>query len=419
MKYSRKRIYLCTKDEATSTALPPIVQSELDLIPIQEPKQIQSVVDETPEQSEEDQSDDSDDENDIGAHKIGHVVNNKRLSNNKMKTMMKAPRILFKGHQLSVNCITTIKLPNHNDTFIFSGSDDKLIMLWSLKTGLKITELKGHTQRISNLLTFYGSNHEPYVISSSWDNRIRIWSVRELLDYYINTTEISNQQQQNSNNHKEMQAISYKVSKQSILLKGHKNRIFGLTIIPNNTHTTSNNTTTTTANNNTSSVLASGSIDNNIRIWSLPTGVLLYILHNNNNNYAWDICLTSLYIPCYKSTVLITSSKNNTISLWKYIHMSTTTPTTAIKSRRVAASPLLTITGHLSTVHSIVPFYYTEEAYIATACKDSDIRIWSLDTGIVYYIVYSIFYDLVCSIVYYIVFLNLYVIYIVVVYIAV
>lgn len=110
-------------------------------------------------------------------------------------TYLKAPRLIFQenGHKLSVTSLSYLILYNNDnnnymDTLIFSGSDDKIIMIWSLLTGMKVGyDLIGHNARVTGIVTYYEPNHQtPILISSSWDETIRIWELNEFLPSHLN-----------------------------------------------------------------------------------------------------------------------------------------------------------------------------------------------------------------------------------------
>jgi WD40 repeat protein len=168
---------------------------------------------------------------------------NKQDAANRDSLFMKAPRVIFKGHQLPVQCVSFLVIPGSDDTLVFSGSDDKLIFVWSLKTGEKLAELSGHTQRVTCMCTFYSPGKDALVMSGGWDERLRIWNIQELLA--------------SSKSAKTCVDLSQQISSESKVLKGHANRVFGLTIMKKEGYTP---------------VLASGSSDSTVRVWSIPDG---------------------------------------------------------------------------------------------------------------------------------------------------
>lgn len=284
---------------------------------------------------------------------------------------LKAPRIIFKGHGLSVHCVAVYHVPNDDNSLIFSGGDDKNIMVWSLKTGEKVAELQGHTQRVTSIIIFKSDGVGPLIVSGSWDERVRIWPIGELLEHvkscneHPETSSIGNR------------TISERISSLSIALKGHKNRIFGVKVI----HSVGEDP-----------VVASGSSDNTIRVWSLPDGSPLYVLEDERDD-TWNLCLSSWFVrdrgnQPFHGTVIISGCKNSTVRVWRHkvgvkpaINTTTGVQTTTPVARKTRTSPLLVIRGHTSAVQSLAPFEYQDKPLLVTACKDADLRIWSILTG--------------------------------------
>lgn len=287
------------------------------------------------------------------------------------RAYLKAPRVVYKGHQMAVRSVGVLMTPNKDDTLIFSGSEDKLIFVWSLKTGEKIAELKGHTQRVTSIATLNVDGYEPLMISASWDERLRIWPMTEFLTRLASTDSVHND------------TLSERVSSQSKVLKGHLNRIFSVIAVHRP---------------GSEPFAASGSSDNTIRVWSLPEGKPLYVLEDEDD-VTWNLCLTSWFIPetndCrYQGTVLVSGCKNSTVRVWQHKYAAdlltsdTETPVEAgtmseketVKTR---TTPDLVITGLSSSVHSVAAFAYQDHPLVATVCKDLDIRVFSMLTGAV------------------------------------
>lgn len=273
---------------------------------------------------------------------------------------LKAPRVIYKGHGLSVHCVSVFHTQNDDNSLIFSGGDDKTIMVWSLKTGEKVAELQGHTQRVTSISCFQSSGFSPLILSGSWDERVRIWPIRELLDH-------SREAHDHPETHSVSDNISERVSALSLVLRGHKNRVFGVKVI----HSVGEDP-----------VVASGSSDNTIRVWSLPDGTPLYVLEDERDD-TWNLCLSSWYISDrpnqqFHGTVIISGCKNSTVRVWRH---KVGVKGAAAATRKTRTSPLLVIKGHTSAVHSLAPFDYQEKPFVVTASKDTDVRVWSLLTG--------------------------------------
>eukprot|EP01032_Pedospumella_encystans_P017121 gene17121-19520_t len=301
------------------------------------------------------------------------------------ESFLKAPRIVFKGHLLPVRCVGVLVTPNPEDSLVCSGGDDKLVILWSLKTGKKIAELSGHAQRVICLSTFQGAGSDSYVISGSWDERVRIWPLKDCFPLNSTLTTTTSEAKENE----EILSLSERLSTQSIVLKGHTNRIFSTTVV---------------TRPGEAPFVASSSADNTIRVWSLPDGHPLYVLEDDEDA-TWNLCLSSWFIAdngeCpYHGTVLISGCKNTTVRVWRH-HSEEEVVKLASKASvlgdalkhavdalagrpsatTVRTAPDLVISGHTSAVHAVAPFSHQDQPFVVTACKDLDLRIFSLLTG--------------------------------------
>ena len=301
------------------------------------------------------------------------------------ESFLKAPRIVFKGHLLPVRSVAVLVAPNPEDSLVCSGGDDKLVFLWSLKTGRKIAELSGHTQRVICLSTFQGVGSDSYVISSSWDERVRIWPLKDCFPLNCTLAKTTSEAKENE----QIIALSERLSAQSIVLKGHTNRVFGTTVV---------------ARPGEAPFIASASADNTIRVWSLPDGHPLYVLEDDEDA-TWNLCLSSWFIAdngeCpYHGTVLISGCKNTTVRVWRH-HSEEEVVKLASKASvlgdalkhavdafagrpsatTVRTAPDMVISGHTSAVHALAPFSHQDQPFVVTSCKDLDLRVFSLLSG--------------------------------------
>lgn len=72
------------------------------------------------------------------------------------------------GHTASVLCL------QYDDRFIISGSSDATIIQWDIETGKIMRTLYGHSESVLNL-RFSGN----YIVSCSKDRTVRIWDVEK------------------------------------------------------------------------------------------------------------------------------------------------------------------------------------------------------------------------------------------------
>jgi WD40 repeat protein len=293
----------------------------------------------------------------------------------KMLSSMKAPRVVFKGHQMPVHCVGSLAHPDLNDTLLFSGGEDKLVIVWSLRTGNPVAELAYHGQRVTGVCGFYAPELGigPLVVSASWDQKIVICPLEKCF--------VS---QKTENGEVTMQTLSKDMSIGIKILKGHKNRIMSICIIHNSTE---------------QPVLVSGSADNSIILWSIKDEVKIHEL--NAIDETWNMCVSSWRIE--DRTVILSGCKNGSIRIWpgSFPGMSTrtgggaggaggeggSTPVRALvveptnTKRGAFSQPLLVIKSSSSAVHSIAPFDADGSPFVAAASKSKDIFIYSMLTG--------------------------------------
>jgi WD40 repeat protein len=302
---------------------------------------------------------------------------------------LKAPRVVYKGHRLTVTCVGMLQSPNRERSIIFTGSEDKNVIAWSLQSGEKIAELRGHTQRVTSIATFSTPGYEPLVVSAGWDERVRIWPVSECFPS-TNSGEQTVPEVKPEDSALQSPSLSDRISGNSIVLRGHRNRIFGVAVM----HPVGEEP-----------CVASGSSDNTIRVWSLPAGELMYVLEDEQDD-TWNLCLSTWFISLkhfheakYHGNVILSGCKNNTVRVWKHRTPSIVEAMRKADAAALAAStmsglrqlgvtrkkertePNLVIRGHKSAVHSLAPFDYQGQPFVVTACKDCDVRIFSLLTG--------------------------------------
>lgn len=219
-----------------------------------------------------------------------------------------------------------------------------MIKVWSLSRGTLVATLEGHVQRVSGVVGFMADGYPPLVISASWDDTVRIWN----MESYFTIVSLKDNKQQKQK----------QVNDDCIVLKGHKNRVYCVTTLLHGPQGLP--------------IAASGSADNTIRTWSLPDGLPLQILEDHTV-FTWHLCITSWRIEeklnrPFHGPVLISGCKNNTVNVWQ------------LESENPQRSKL-TIRGHSSAVQSISVFEHDEQPMMITACRDKDIKVWSVLTG--------------------------------------
>lgn len=168
----------------------------------------------------------------------------------------------FQGHLAPSYCIIFDRTGNR----IITGSDDRLIKVWSSKTGLLIKSLKGHTGDISNLCVDYKNE---LLASCANDFSIRIWSLKTLepihVFLYAHSEPIS--EMFFSPNPHETVLISLSLDKKICIWNLDYNEIEGLNFSTYDFMTESNITSASISPGGTK--LATGHVNGSVHIWSV------------------------------------------------------------------------------------------------------------------------------------------------------
>lgn len=247
--------------------------------------------------------------------------------------VLKAPRIVFRGHTKAVLNASVLSLPNLKPLIVSCG-EDKNVIVWSVTTGEMIVCLRGHTARVTSVALYAPNGVNPVVISGSWDETVRVWDLRSCLsDGPVNAVLIE---------------------KSAMVLRGHKNRIYSVDAMQ---LTVSEH------------VAVSGSADNSIRVWALKSGIQLFKIFDSNATWF-------LTLKCYHSSmygpVIVAGCKDNSLRVW---------PLEPIRDGKLESTPIRVIAGHTSRVESCDVYHNDNDPMIVTTCRDFVIRIFSLTAG--------------------------------------
>jgi WD40 repeat protein len=256
------------------------------------------------------------------------------LRYNRDQVAVKAPRLTFKGHENAVLSVALLEIPGTNELLVVSGSEDKSVAVWSMKTGALLSRVRGHTQRVVAIATYMSDSVEPVAITGSWDEYIRIWPLKYC-----------------------MQGASKcetAMTSECMVLKGHTNRI------------TSLRATTLQSGD---AVIISGSTDASIRVWSIVKGQFLYSIFNANM-VTWVLSL-AVFFDTEHGDVVVSGGKDSLMRMW------------ALRDPQSedAAEPIKTISGSPSRVVSIVSYTTNTDTLLVTLCRDFIIRVWSVKRG--------------------------------------
>ncbi|MDM3846362.1 MAG: hypothetical protein PT116_15270 [Aphanizomenon gracile PMC638.10] len=221
-----------------------------------------------------------------------------------------------------------------------SGSGDKTIKLWDVKTGNLLQTLTGH----SDLVLSVAYSPDGQTLASEGDD-IKLWNVKtgkllQTLEGHSSSVwsvAYSPDGQTLASGSKDNTIKLWNVKTGNLLqtLKGHSHWVNSVAYSPD------------------SQTLASGSLDKTIKLWNVKTGELLQTLEGHSN---WVISVA--YSP--DGQTLASGSKDNTIKLWN------------VKTGNL----LQTLTGHSDLVLSVA--YSPDGQTLASGSLDKTIKIWRL-----------------------------------------
>ncbi len=202
--------------------------------------------------------------------------------------------LTLEGHKDGVNAV--IFTPDNK--YIITGSSDKTIKVWDIKTGKEKKTLTGHGDYITSLsITRDGK----YLASSSWDGTVLIWSLKkwkilttlEGKFSYINSVAFSPTDKiiAFGGTDKKIFIFDYMLGELVQTLEGHTDTINAVTFSPDG------------------SLIASGGSDQTIRLWDVRTGNLIKTINGHK-----DIVKSLVFSPDGK--FLVSGSWDGTIKVW-------------------------------------------------------------------------------------------------------
>jgi WD40 repeat protein len=274
-------------------------------------------------------------------------VENKNISlNNQLPKNWECVKTL-KGHFAKVNAVAIH--PNGNS--LISGSDDKQVILWDLKTGKILYNFVGQGEAVLSVAI---SPDGKEIISGSVDRKISSWQLEtkkfNRTFYYLNNT---------YSHHGFVNAVAYSGDHRIIvsgstdtkiiiwgrhtgqykrILNGHTKAVLAIAISPDN------------------KTLVSGSADKTIRIWNLQTGEQRFII----NEHLAEVNTLAI-TPDGK--ILLSGSRDKTIKIWNLD----------------TGELYCTFIQHSTEVLAIA--IHPDGKTIASSSQDGIIKLWNLQNG--------------------------------------
>ncbi|MBD2059096.1 serine/threonine protein kinase [Oculatella sp. FACHB-28] len=275
--------------------------------------------------------------------------------------------------------VSAIATSSDGETFV-SGSEDKTIKVWNLRTGDLLRTLSGHDAEVVSVAI---SQDGQLLASGSRDNTVKLWDLQSgelirTLDHpdWIQSVAFSPDGQMLAAGDRDQTVFVWNVSTGKLLCNfmGHTGEIQSVAI------------------SSDGRLLASGSQDKTIRVWDLQTEKRVHILAQHaeavesvafspdgqtlisggaDKTLIWDLetgrvrrtlsdqsgLVRSLTISPDGQT-LISSHQDNTIKLWD-IH---------------TGQPLRTLSGHLDSVSSVA--VSPDGQTLVSGSRDNAIKIW-------------------------------------------
>jgi WD40 repeat protein/TPR repeat protein len=233
-------------------------------------------------------------------------------------------------HNGTIYCLTVLP-----DGRLASGSVDKTIKLWDVKTGQCLHTLTGHSSSVYALTVLPDGR----LVSGSLDNTIKLWDASNgkclhTLEGHSSSvyalTSLPDGRLASGSNDNTIKLWDASSGKCLHTLTGHSDFVMALTVLPDGW-------------------LASGSKDKTIKLWDTQKGQCLYTLTGHS-----DFVMALTVLP---DGWLASGSKDKTIKLWD----------------AKTGKCLHTLTGHSDRVNALTVL---PDGWLASSSWDNTIKVW-------------------------------------------
>ncbi|MFN9315256.1 MAG: NACHT and WD repeat domain-containing protein [Microcystis sp.] len=284
----------------------------------------------------------------VEAIKAGKTLQKQQASDTKVTNALqellnrKSERNRLEGHGRYVHSVNF----SPNGKTLVSGSDDKTIILWDVKTGKKIHTFEEHNGLVRSVN--FSPNGET-LVSGSWDGTIKLWDVEKRQK--IHTFEVHPRVRSvnfrpdgktlvSGSNDKTIKLWDVKTGKEihtSYAFKGHEGPVRSVNFSPNG------------------ETLVSGSYDKTIKLWDVKTGKEIHTFEGHDGPVR-----SVNFSPNGKT--LVSGSDDKTIKLWN------------VEKRQ----EIRTLHGHNSRVRSVN--FSPNGKTLVSGSWDNTIKLWKVET---------------------------------------
>lgn len=246
----------------------------------------------------------------------------------------------IEGHSDTINCVAI----SPDGQTIVSGSADKTIKIWNLKTGRQVRSLGGwFPAHLDSICSVAITPDGQTLISGSRDHTIKLWNMAtgkqtgtlSQDSWGVYSVAITPDGQAIASDTLDHTIKLCSLATEELLqnFTDHSDWIWAIAISPDG------------------KILASGSQDCTVKLWNLENGKLFHTL-TEHNNPVHSVSFSS------DGQILASGSYDNTIKLW------------SVGDWQV----IQTLTGHENGVNSVA--FSPDGRMIATASDDKTIKIW-------------------------------------------
>jgi WD40 repeat protein len=249
--------------------------------------------------------------------------------------------LTFTGHSERVNTVAI----NSIGTILVSGSDDKNIKIWDIKSGDLLRTIEGHTSRI-NAVSLSADNQ--ILVSGSADQKVILWNpitgskLKTLAGHsdWVNAVVISPNRHiiASSSNDKKIQIWHPETGKILRTIKDNSDFIRALSTDVNG------------------QVVVSSGDDKTIKVWNLNTGKVFHSLTGHSS-------LVRTLALSQDGNIVVSGSDDQTIKIWNLNN----------------GQLLNTLTGHSKSVRSVA--ISSDGNIVVSGSDDQTIKIWNLNNG--------------------------------------